>query len=555
MISVIVPSRGRPESLFRAVSSFAKEGVEVVVGLDDDDPTAFEAMKLLSDLPVRIVKAPRHESLPALQNALAATAKGDFILPMSDDYTIEQDNWPELVMKAASLLPNGLGIVFLNDPMYPGFCTFPVIPRKLMELQGFLMAPWFPFLFTDTWWNEVGTLCGCKWPSEASVKIQHETGHDHKYLDLADWAELFELTRPQRIELARKIVDGMGLDPTLRAKVELAEPVAIRHCERFQAEWKRPEFIARLEKMGAYEPTEGYRALKQRAEDLLPGLRAEAEAARAALPKPPYVVFGVPSAYHSPKLGFSQSILSANALLARNGVEQVWLYNGGDLYLSKVRNNLVSKALRDHPEMTHFFFLDDDLTFPAEAVLDLIRSPFDVVAGIYPKKSDTLQFPCELAIDPETKRPFEKGGFVRAHAVPTGFLCIKADVLRKQAAASPTYRDLDNTVCHNIFEMGFCKEPQPDGTDGQWWGEDYAWCRRYREEGGELWVKPDIEFGHTGTKTWRGNFMDSVRLPMTGVAALDADGKLAWFPAGEKLPDGWTAEGTDTIQPTALAAD
>lgn len=265
----------------------------------------------------------------------------------------------------------------------------------------------------------------------------------------------------------------------------------------------------------------------------------------------PCVVFAIPSRDHAPKLAFATSMLATNTLLNQHGIDQVWLTTGGDPYLSKVRNSLASKALANYPRMTHFFFLDDDVSFPAEAALALIRSPFDVRAGIYPKKCDPPAFPCELVIDPGTLRPIVRDGFVRAHAVPTGFLCIAADVLRAQAETAPRYRDLDGSVCWNIFEMGFHAEPQPDSLDGQWWGEDYAWCRKHREAGGEIWVKPDIEFGHTGTKTWKGNFADSVRLTLEGIQAWSADGAMGFFPAASDVPAGWSTE-----RPTlAQAAD
>lgn len=263
----------------------------------------------------------------------------------------------------------------------------------------------------------------------------------------------------------------------------------------------------------------------------------------------PFVVFCVPSGLFSPHLNFWEASLGLNALLQREGVDQVWLNAGGDPYLAKVRNNLVSKALTKFPQMTHLFFLDDDVGFPPEAALELIRSPFDVTAGIYPKKTDNPDFPCELYHDPETLRPIEQDGWLKAHAVPTGFLCIKAHVLRTQAETAPTYRDLDGSICWNIFEMGFAKEPQADGTDGLWWGEDYAWCRKHRDAGGDIWVKPDIEFSHTGRKVYRGSFAERTRVVTQGIPAWHGE-RLAFFNSPAEIPEGWT-----TTPPLDKAAD
>ena len=254
-----------------------------------------------------------------------------------------------------------------------------------------------------------------------------------------------------------------------------------------------------------------------------------------------HVVFAVPSRDSAPKLGFWQSTMNANIALINAGIAQTYIAEGGDPYLAKVRNLLVTRALKNCPDMTDFFFLDDDVSFPAEAVVRLIQAPWDVVAGIYPKKTDTPDFPCELEIDPKTMRPIEMNGWFKARRVPTGFLRIKAHVLRKMAETAPTYVDGTGRgeVCWNIFEMGFAHEAQADGTDGQWWGEDYSWCRKHYERGGDIWVWPDIDFGHTGNKTWRGNFAASVALAQTGTVIHGPAGQVAFATPGQ-IPEGWS---------------
>lgn len=267
--------------------------------------------------------------------------------------------------------------------------------------------------------------------------------------------------------------------------------------------------------------------------------------------KPIHVVFAVPSAMHAPKLPFVQSVLAMSTAALQAGIGHTIIWSAGDIYLDKVRDHLVSRALRDHPEMTHFFFLDDDVSFPAQAAIDLILAPFKVRAGIYPKKHDDLQFPVSLLHDAATLRPIEQHGFFRASSiVPTGFLCIDADVLREQAKTAKRYKDLDGSINWSLFRCGFVDEPQPDGTDGQYWGEDTWWCRKYLEAGGEIWVKADIGFGHTGTKTWAGNLMDRVRVARDGTAAWSAEGQLTFFAPGAAIPEGWTTE-----NPQLLAAD
>jgi GT2 family glycosyltransferase len=42
---------------------------------------------------------------------------------------------------------------------------------------------------------------------------------------------------------------------------------------------------------------------------------------------------------------------------------------------------------------------------------------------------------------------------------------------------------------------------------GVWYGEDYAFCRNWRDAGGELIIVPDLDITHhTTEKAYEGNF-------------------------------------------------
>jgi hypothetical protein len=45
-----------------------------------------------------------------------------------------------------------------------------------------------------------------------------------------------------------------------------------------------------------------------------------------------------------------------------------------------------------------------------------------------------------------------------------------------------------------------------------WWGEDYSFCRRYREAGGEVLIYPDLNLTHNDGKIpYPGNFHTFMR--------------------------------------------
>jgi hypothetical protein len=51
------------------------------------------------------------------------------------------------------------------------------------------------------------------------------------------------------------------------------------------------------------------------------------------------------------------------------------------------------------------------------------------------------------------------------------------------------------------------------------YGEDYSFCKRWRDMGGQVWVDPSISMGHLGTKIWKGRLADCFVAPPAQDAA------------------------------------
>lgn len=247
-------------------------------------------------------------------------------------------------------------------------------------------------------------------------------------------------------------------------------------------------------------------------------------------PAPPpgarHVIFATPALTHWVSLEHHDSMIRTEWLMAKADISTGHVQQGGDPYLSKVRSKLATDFLRDHPTATDLFFIDDDVGWPAEKVLEFLERPEDILAGVYPKKSEKLDFPVELMFDTDKGELEERDGLVRAIGVPTGFLRIRRHVIEKMALASKEFMEPDvhgvQRTYKAIFEMGIAE-------DGRWWGEDYAWSRRATSMGFEIWVDPGITFSHRGTRAWvnsLGNYMGQYRdkaasLKATGTAQAE----------------------------------
>jgi len=192
--------------------------------------------------------------------------------------------------------------------------------------------------------------------------------------------------------------------------------------------------------------------------------------------------------------------------LAQLGIPHGYKQVGGDQFIAKARNRLITEFLTEYPMATDLFFIDDDVGWPADAVIKFLNRPEDIVAGAYPKKTDKPEFPVELSMG-EDGGLIEKDGLYQANLAPTGFMRIKRRVLEALVKDCPTYTEAcieGKAQRWALFEAG------ANYDKGEWWGEDYVFCQKARNAGFSVWIDPDIEFTHRGNKRWAGNFIHAV---------------------------------------------
>jgi hypothetical protein len=111
-------------------------------------------------------------------------------------------------------------------------------------------------------------------------------------------------------------------------------------------------------------------------------------------------------------------------------------------------------------------------------------------------------------------RPIQRDGLYLAALAPTGFMRISREALQRCADDSGQYDEPDSVKgsvrCWDIFRTGFIPD-EPGGKVGRWWGEDFLFSAMVRQLGMEIWVDPDIQFTHRGSKAWSANFNDTLQ--------------------------------------------
>lgn len=214
-------------------------------------------------------------------------------------------------------------------------------------------------------------------------------------------------------------------------------------------------------------------------------------------------IFATPSLSHTVTLDFLRSWTNTVWQLKDAGIAHGRADRGGDCFIAKVRNKLVQEFL-DGPG-TDLFFLDDDLGWPAHKVLEFLARPEPILAGVYPKKSDDLDWPVGLDADGKTGDLVTDQGLYSASFAGTGFMRIKRHVIEAMVEKAPRFKDIEMGGAVGDFPMIFAA-----GLDADGWfcGEDVAFCRMARAMGFSIWVDPAIEFRHRGGKTWKGALAD-----------------------------------------------
>jgi hypothetical protein len=213
------------------------------------------------------------------------------------------------------------------------------------------------------------------------------------------------------------------------------------------------------------------------------------------------------------------------ALRAKSNVDLKVHLRDGDALITRARANLVTLFL-DDPAATHLLFVDADIGFTSEQVFRLIESGADVVAGVYPIKrinwdkarralqSNRTNVPAAsldyvLEID-DPDRVTVVRGFTRVRYAGTGFLMIRRHVLEKMCA-HPNYAPLQFFREHshdalagspNRFALFEC---MIDSGSGTYLSEDFAFCKRWTDIGGEIWADLESSLDHVGPSVFHGD--------------------------------------------------
>lgn len=226
LISITLPSRGRPDMLAASIGSLREraqrpELLEVLVAHDRDDPaTAAAAHELGAAV---VWEAPRrfgYADSALYYAALLERARGEWCLPTwGDDGLMRTRGWDEIVRRQRP------GSVLWVDGNVPGLTCFPIVHMDVFAVLGRLC----PLPALDTWYEYVGRDAGALVRPEPRIYVLQDrfdlTGNnnDTTYQEGRSGYRAREFFSPETEELrhedARALAQHTRLQGELRTRL------------------------------------------------------------------------------------------------------------------------------------------------------------------------------------------------------------------------------------------------------------------------------------------------------------------------------------------------
>jgi hypothetical protein len=247
------------------------------------------------------------------------------------------------------------------------------------------------------------------------------------------------------------------------------------------------------------------------------------------MPQTPFLYLAVPCYGGNLNLYFVDSLLKLQDACRARGVGLHIDMMGGEALITRGRSRLAAAFLA-HPEATHILFIDADIGFPPEQVFRLLEADKDVIAAVCPlKKIDWEKVRAAAKADVADLQTVGLGYVVRFLPTPdnsvhvengfakvayggTGFLLIKRQAMQSICDAHPELRakmgDMgDKLAPEAVMVFDTMIEPET----GQYLSEDYAFCRRWRDLGGDIWADFEARLTHVGHAAYTGSLMQALR--------------------------------------------
>jgi hypothetical protein len=222
------------------------------------------------------------------------------------------------------------------------------------------------------------------------------------------------------------------------------------------------------------------------------------------------------------------SLINLLTKLGQAGIPAMFEVAANESLITKARNILVEGFLRS--PATHMMFIDADLGFDADDVIRMIQADKDIIGGQYAKKKinwdavkNVVQNRPEIpattinaVVAESTFKPigdqlsFNINEPVEVESIATGMMLINRRVFEEMAEKLPDLKIISggsetmdpktmtrtadaHREAHAFFDVSI------DEATRAYTSEDFTFCKRWRQIGGQVFLAPWTRTVHVGT--------------------------------------------------------
>ena len=244
------------------------------------------------------------------------------------------------------------------------------------------------------------------------------------------------------------------------------------------------------------------------------------------------IIFGTPCFGGMLHNGFFQSMLELAVNFTKLNIPFEMMTIGNESLIQRARNGIVAKFMADS-SATHLIFIDADITFSWINIIKLLLSGKELCGGCYPKKcfnwdkikhqiqknpalsdDELMAKSLDYVFNPIYHKEGENvviklnNGMAQVKDIGTGFMLINKSVITKMIKKYPETKFMNNVAGYGQNNVGdyfyalfdCCIDP----VSRVYLSEDYLFCKRWIDIGGELWLDLSTNLNHTGIIDYKG---------------------------------------------------
>jgi hypothetical protein len=230
--------------------------------------------------------------------------------------------------------------------------------------------------------------------------------------------------------------------------------------------------------------------------------------------------------------GFFQSMLELAVNFTKLNIPFEMMTIGNESLIQRARNGIVAKFMAD-TTASHLMFIDADITFSWINIVKLLLSGKELCGGCYPKKcfnwdkikhqinknptlgdDELMAKSLDYVFNPIYHKEGENvviklnNGMAQVKDIGTGFMLINKTVIHKMIKKYPETKFVNNVAGYGNNNGGdyfyalfdCCIDP----VSRVYLSEDYLFCKRWIDIGGELWLDLSTNLNHTGIIDYKG---------------------------------------------------